>query len=360
METEDTEPATSSQAPAVAAPIRLFVTRDDETMEQEGPESKRQRTVASLPVCSLLHPVDEILVSYVATHEIDERPVYDQKKGERSTSGKGWSTDRVRGNDQTSTIRTCADRIGSRQDGQMSMAGRHERGEQMDHSCSAGSLRWKWATESELIHFAGTAPLKCIKVIISRAASIKNDRGPHTRVLALYDISDTFWHSQLPHDEPIAMYLPRGKEEAGYMWQMKRAMYGTTRAARLFQEHMKVVLGEAGYATLKVCHQVFYCIESDSMAASHGDDIIAEGEPEKLDRLDEVLRRLVVATVLDRIGPRAVEYGWYLKRHIVYSEGQGFESGWKIRNTLLRPSETVPRQVQRSRALLGQQGSGEK
>ena len=64
VEKEDTEPATSSQAPAVAAPIRLFVTRDDETMEQEGLESKRQRTVAGLPVCSLT-PVDEIPVSYV-------------------------------------------------------------------------------------------------------------------------------------------------------------------------------------------------------------------------------------------------------------------------------------------------------
>ena len=43
METEeDAEPAMSSQAPVVAAPIRPFVTRDDETMEQEEPESKRQ------------------------------------------------------------------------------------------------------------------------------------------------------------------------------------------------------------------------------------------------------------------------------------------------------------------------------
>ena len=50
------------------------------------------------------------------------------------------------------------------------------------------------------------------------------------------------------------------------------------------------------------------------MAAIHGDDIIAEGEPEKLDRLDEVLRRLVVVKVLDRIGQRAAEHGQYLKR----------------------------------------------
>ena len=51
------------------------------------------RTVAGLPVCSLLLLVDEIPMSYVATHEIDERPVYDQKTGERfgSTSVDGPS-----------------------------------------------------------------------------------------------------------------------------------------------------------------------------------------------------------------------------------------------------------------------------
>ena len=52
-------------------------------MEQEGPESKRQRTVAGLLVCALLTPVDEIPVSYVATHETDDRPVYDHETGER-------------------------------------------------------------------------------------------------------------------------------------------------------------------------------------------------------------------------------------------------------------------------------------
>ena len=121
------------------------------------------------------------------------------------------------------------------------------------------------------------------------------------------------------------MYPPRGEEEAGYMWQMKRAMYLTRRASRLFQELMKGVLKEAGYAALKVCHQVYHCFETDSMAAIHRDDIIAEGEPEKLDRLDEVLLRLVVVKVLDRVGPTASAHGQYLKSHIVYINGQGFE-----------------------------------
>ena len=40
--------------------------------------------------------------------------------------------------------------------------------------------------------FAGTALLKCIKIIITRAASIKNTKGGHSRVLALYDISVAF------------------------------------------------------------------------------------------------------------------------------------------------------------------------
>ena len=36
-------------------------------------------------------------------------------------------------------------------------------------------------------------------------------------MLALYDISVAFGHAQLPDDEPIAMYPPRGEEEARCM-----------------------------------------------------------------------------------------------------------------------------------------------
>ena len=85
---------------------------------------------------------------------------------------------------------------------------------------------------------------------------------------------------------------------------------------------MKGVLKEAGYAALKECHHVNHCLETESMAAIHEDYIIAEGESEKLDRLDEVLRQMVVVKVLDSVGPRAAEHGQYLKRHIVYINGQ--------------------------------------
>ena len=58
---------------------------------------------------------------------------------------------------------------------------------------------------------------------------------------------------------------------------------------------------------------ITYCLEADPMAAIHGDDIIAEGEPEYLNHLDEVLKQLIVVKVLDRIGRGAVEHGRYLK-----------------------------------------------
>ena len=82
--------------------------------------------------------------------------------------------------------------------------------------------------------FAGTAPLKCIKIIISRAASIKNKKGRHTRVLGLYDIID----------EPLAPAWRRGR---GINVAYEASDVRDTPCIA-FQEHMKGVLGEAGSA----------------------------------------------------------------------------------------------------------------
>ena len=64
--------------------------------------------------------------------------------------------------------------------------------------------------------------------------------------------------------------------------------------------------------------------------AIHGDDIIAEREPKGLDRLDEVLKKLVVVKVLDRLGPGAAALGQYLKKHVGTLSDRD-SSEWKIR-----------------------------
>ena len=40
------------------------------------------------------------------------------------------------------------------------------------------------------------------------------------------------------------------------------------------KENEEGVLKETGYAALKVCHQVYHCFETDSMAAIHSDAIL--------------------------------------------------------------------------------------
>ena len=44
----------------------------------------------------------------------------------------------------------------------------------MDHSCTADSLRWKWPMVYDLINSLALHTLKCIKIMISRAASIND------------------------------------------------------------------------------------------------------------------------------------------------------------------------------------------
>ena len=103
-------------------------------MEQEGPESKRQRTVAGLPVCSLLIFVDEIPVSYVATHEIDDRPVYDHKTGER------LSPHLVKVGRQT----------------EHDAMTRHQLFERVPIALARGKVRWQWLDEMKV---GATGPL---------------------------------------------------------------------------------------------------------------------------------------------------------------------------------------------------------
>ena len=148
MESEDIEPAVSSRAHATAAPIRPFVTGRKQTTAYCG--------------CS-------------SQHEMDVRPFHDNKTGEL------LSPHLVKVGRQTE----CEAMI------------RHQLFERVSIILARGKkVRCQWLDEMkegasgpfvrsrlvamEVAHgvridtFAGTAPLKCIKIVISKAASIKN------------------------------------------------------------------------------------------------------------------------------------------------------------------------------------------
>ena len=94
-------------------------------------EGRRQARQVSLCV-SLLLPVDEIPVSYVATHEIDDRPVHDHKTGERLAPqlvkvGRQTECEAMNRHQLFERVPITLAHVGSRQEGQMSIAGRDER-----------------------------------------------------------------------------------------------------------------------------------------------------------------------------------------------------------------------------------------
>ena len=121
------------------------------------------------------------------------------------------------------------------------------------------------------------------------------------------------------------MHPPRDEEELGYLWQLADEMDGTRIASRRFQEFMQRVFRDAGYNRLAITHQAFYNPEEDSLAALHGDDIIAEAEPAALDKLEVVLKAQTQIKILGRIGPNAGTLARYLKRYIFYLPGEGYE-----------------------------------
>ena len=139
----------------------------------------------------------------------------------------------------------------------------------MDHSGAAGSLRRKWPTASDVIHLHAQH-LSNVSRLSSRERRRSRTREAGTLVCSPNTISAMRFGTRR---------YPTTRQSRRTRHVVKRAMCGTRHTSRPFQEHMKGVLGEAGYAALKVCHQVYYCLEADLAAAIHGDDIIAEGEP---------------------------------------------------------------------------------
>jgi len=85
---------------------------------------------------------------------------------------------------------------------------------------------------------ASTPPLIAARFIVSLAASkagrnifVALAMAVGARFVAVYDASAAFYHALI--DELITIVPPRGLRKPGMMWQLRRALYGTRRAAQL-------------------------------------------------------------------------------------------------------------------------------
>jgi hypothetical protein len=304
--------------------------REDASSSGGPAMSDQDMRIGALAVCALgtmPPPEESTMICYVATTDIGRLPVKDHKTGE--TLDPDLALAGRRDEKENMMKRNLYDRV------RISDArGKKVRSMWLDEARSnddgafvrSRCVAMEFSTYDRLDTYAGTPPLKFVKLIISRAATRRKPGEVNwTRLIALYDIVTAFWHADLPVDEPITVIPPRGEEEPGWVWQMKKAMYGTRRASMLFLEFMVTALSKCGYVALKITRQVFYNAQNDSMAALHGDDIIAEGESEALDRLDAALTPLCHLKVLPRVGPGGTSMGRYLKRYICYVPDMGYE-----------------------------------
>ena len=104
----------------------------------------------------------------------------------------------------------------------------------------------------------------------------------------IVDVKTAFLYASV--SRKIFVRLPpeaaRGARTHG---RLKRAMYGTRDAPRLWQEHLASTLRGLGFVESETNNGYFYHRELDIEAVVHVDDILFTGELTKLNRVYEEL-----------------------------------------------------------------------
>ena len=114
-----------------------------------------------------------------------------------------------------------------------------------------------------------------------------------------------FFHD--PGEGKTAVMPPKELREPGVVWFLEKAMNGTRAAAKLFGSYVIDSLQKAGLQPIVCMPMTFVHTELEIEVAVHGDDFVAEGVKESLDKLDEIMEQYFDVKRLPRIGPP--EYG---------------------------------------------------
>ena len=163
-------------------------------------------------------------------------------------------------------------------------------------------------------------------MLLAKAASRPNKDGIHRRIIALYDASVAFFHAEL--DEVIYIIPPKEVEpDRNILWRLKKAMYGTRKAAKLWQRYVAEVFVDGGWIEVRIEPNVFHKPvlkdepeDGDTDAGVHGDDFMMEGIPEMIEKYgDKLLAEHIEITCIAKIGPGFGTEGKILKRLITWS-----------------------------------------
>lgn len=171
--------------------------------------------------------------------------------------------------------------------------------------------------------YAGT-PLQVIIRIILSCAATKGSAATAVKLrqLALYDVSVAFMHARA--QKQILLIPPPDLRKKDWFWELLIAMNGTREGSTLWAGEIERVCLTNGFVKVEVTPCLNYNKSHDIDLSYHGDDFIADGEPEDLDWLDQVFHKAFKLSRVLRVGPNALSEGCLLNRTIRWDE-RGFQ-----------------------------------
>lgn len=136
---------------------------------------------------------------------------------------------------------------------------------------------------------------------------------------AVFDISVAFLHSVM--DEVVFVHPPRGEGlvRPGFCWRLRKAMYGTRRASRLWADKVKLVLENAGCKVLRTMSMVFWHPDLRFVLAVWGDDFGTIGSKDAIDSLEKILTDAFECKNIGVVGPQQGTRVKLLNRVIAWS-----------------------------------------
>ena len=100
-----------------------------------------------------------------------------------------------------------------------------------------------------------TPALLIFRLLLSTAVSIAPIFCGSAVVLSVWDTSVAFFHAVM--DELVYVGPPRDMVPPGWYWKLRKSMYGTRRASRLWADYVRRVMEDDGSETIAVFSVVF-------------------------------------------------------------------------------------------------------
>ena len=186
-----------------------------------------------------------------------------------------------------------------------------------------------------------TPALLVFRLLLSISVSDASIFGGSAVVLSVWDIPMAFFHAVM--DELVYVHPPRDLVPSGWCWKLRKSMYGTRRASRLWAGHVRRALEDDGSETIVVFSMLFVTRSKRYIAAVWGDDFAFIVASEMLPHLTELLERNFECKLIGNIGPgmpqKVVKL---LNRQLAWTE-KGFRVARGHETLPICPPEAWPR-----------------